>query len=184
MHGLHDVAEGRLLVAEFVQIAVAPAAESCGGDLAGDRQHGRGGGGRLLERGQRGQGAGPGGEEQGRHLAGDPAVGVGGEARVVLDAQSDVGEGGAAQRVEHAERVLAGQPEDGGGAESLEGLDDQVAAVASGRRVQGRLGLRGGELRPVVVVVTHLVRPSAIWRDMIVVSSYAVCEAATDVISA
>lgn len=80
--------------------------------------------------------------------------------------------------------MLAGQPEDGGGAEALEGLDDQVTAVAAGRYVQRRLRLRGGEPRPVVVVVAHLVRPSAIWRDMIVVSSYAVWEAATEVISA
>lgn len=80
--------------------------------------------------------------------------------------------------------MLAGQPEDGGGAEALEGLDDQVTAVAAGRHVQRRLRLRGGEPRPVVVVVAHLVRPSAIWRDMIVVSSYAVWEAATEVISA
>ncbi len=34
------------------------------------------------------------------------------------------------------------------------------------------------------MVVRHLARASAIWRDMIVVSSYAVWDAATEVISA
>lgn len=156
MDGLHDVPYGGLLVAQLVQIAVAPTAEPRRGDLAGDREDGRGGGGRLLERGERGERAGPGGEEQRRHFPGDPAVRVGGEPGVVLDAESDVPEGGAAQRVEHAERVLAGQPEDGGRAEPLERLHDEVTAVAAGRRGQYGGGLRGGELRPVVVVVAHL----------------------------
>lgn len=145
VHGLHDVAERRLLVAEFVQIAVASAAEPGRRDLAGNREYRRAGGCRLLERGERGQGAGAGGEQQRGHFAGDPAVRVGGEARVVLDAQADVPERGAAQRVEHAERVLAGEAEDRGGAQPLEGLDDQVAAVAAGRRIQRGCGLLGGE---------------------------------------
>ncbi|GAA3484431.1 hypothetical protein GCM10018966_089630 [Streptomyces yanii] len=157
MDRLHDVAERRLLVPEFVQIAVAAAAQTRGRDLAGDGQYGGGRRRRLLERGEGGECARPGGEQQRRHFAGDPAVRVGGEARVVLDAQPDVREGGAAQRVEHAQRVLTGQPEDGGRAEALEGLDDEVTAVASGGRVQCGRDLLGGELRAlVVVVVGHL----------------------------
>jgi hypothetical protein len=87
--------------------------------------------------------------------------------------------------------VLARQAEDRRRAEAVEGLHDEVAAVAPRGRVQGRLRLRVGGPQDYVVVVRHLAallsviwRASAIWRDMIVVSSYAVCEAATAVISA
>ena len=50
-------------------------------------------------------------------------------------------------------------------------LHDQVSAVAAGRRVQRGLGLCGGRAEFQVVVVRHFARASAIWRDMIVVSS-------------
>lgn len=85
--------------------------------------------------------------------------------------------------------MLPWQAEDGRRAETGEGLHDQVSTVAPGGRVQGGCGLggRGAELQ--VVVVGHLFSASkdfasAIWRDMIVVSSYAVWDAATAVISA
>ena len=106
-----------VLVREFVQIAVPSAAESRARDLAADGEDGRTRCGRLLERGQRGQRAGAGRQEQRGGLAGDPAVRVRREPGVVLDPQADVCEVGAAQRVEHAEGVLAGQAEDGGRAE-------------------------------------------------------------------
>lgn len=80
--------------------------------------------------------------------------------------------------------MLAGQPEDGGRAEPGQGLHDQVSAVASGGRIQSSGGLRLSRPEHQVVVVSHFARASAICRDMIVVSSYAVWDAATDVISA
>ncbi|CAM5238152.1 hypothetical protein STENM223S_00345 [Streptomyces tendae] len=80
--------------------------------------------------------------------------------------------------------MLAGQAEDGGRAEPGQGLHDEVSAVAAGRRVQCGLRLCGGRTEYQVVVVGHFARASAIWRDMMVVSSYAVWEAATEVISA
>jgi agmatinase len=73
--------------------------------------------------------------------------------------------------VEDGQRVLAGHSEDGGRAEPGERLHDQVPAVAAGRRVQRRLGLRGGGAEHQVVVVGHRVRAFAICRDMMVVSS-------------
>ena len=136
--GLHHAPERGGLVGEFVQVAVAAAAEPGGRDLAADRQDGGGGRRRLLERGQRGQRARAGGQEQRGRLAGDPAVRVRREARVVLHPQADVPQVGAAQRVEHAERVLAGQAEDGGRAEPGQRLHDQVSAVAAGRAGSAR----------------------------------------------
>ena len=62
--GLDDAAERGRLVGQFVQVAVPAAAQAGGRDLAADRQHGRGGGRRLLERGERGQRARAGGEQQ------------------------------------------------------------------------------------------------------------------------
>src|SRR5690606_31111207 len=85
--GLHHAAERGRLVGEFVQVAVAAAAESGRGDLAADGEDGGGGGRRLLERGQRGERAGAGGQQQRGRLAGDAAVRVGGEAGVVLHPQ-------------------------------------------------------------------------------------------------
>ena len=65
---------------------------------------------------------------------------------------------------------------------------DQVSAVAARRGIQCRLRLGGRRAQFEVVVVGHLpsfsLRAAAICRDMIVVSSYAVWDAATDVISA
>ncbi len=167
-----------------MQIAVAAAAQARGRDLAADGEDGGGGGGRLLERGQGGQRAGAGRQQQRGRLAGDPAVGVRREPGVVLHPQPDVAQIAAAQRVEHAEGVLAGQAEDGGGTEPGQCLHDQVSAGAAGGRVQRGLRLGGGGAEHQVVVVSHFARASAIWRDMIVVSSYAVWDAATDVISA
>lgn len=51
-------------------------------------------------------------------------------------------------------------------------------------RIQSSGGLRLSRPEHQVVVVSHFARASAICRDMIVVSSYAVWDAATDVISA
>ena len=90
-------------------------------------------------------------------------------------AQTDVAQIAAAQGVEHAEGVLAGEAEDRRRAERRQRLHDQVPAVAAGRRIEGglRLGGRGAEHQ--VVVVSHFAsesfRAAAIWRDMIVVSS-------------
>lgn len=128
--GLHHTPERRLLVREFVQIAVAAAAQSGGRDLAADREDGRRGRRRLLERGQGGEGAGAGGEQQRGRLPGDPPVRVRRETRVVLHPQADVPQVRPPQRVEHAERVLARQAEDGRRAETGEGLHDQVPAIA------------------------------------------------------
>ncbi|CAM5535519.1 hypothetical protein SHIRM173S_11731 [Streptomyces hirsutus] len=84
--------------------------------------------------------------------------------------------------------MLAGQPEDGGRAEAGQGFHDQVSAGAAGGRIERGLRLCGGRAEHQVVVVGHLpsfsLRAAAIWRDMIVVSSYAVWEAAIEVISA
>ncbi len=84
--------------------------------------------------------------------------------------------------------MLAGQTEHGRRAQPGQRLHDQVSAGAAGRGVQGRLRLGGRGAEHQVVVVRHLAsesfRAAAIWRDMIVVSSYAVWDAATDVISA
>lgn len=183
--GLHHAAEGRGLVGEFVQVAVASAAQAGRRDLAADRQYGGGGRPCLLEGGQGGEGPRAGRQEQRSGLTGDAAVRVGRETGVVLHPQADVAQIRSAQGVEHAEGVLAGQAEDGGRAERGQGLHDQVSAVAAGGRVQRGLRLGGGRTEYQVVVVGHCAAFSwAIWRDMIVVSSYAVWEAATDVISA
>ncbi len=171
VHGLDDPAEGRGLVLQLMEVTAAAPAESVGRDLAADRQHRRGGGGRLLQRGQRGQRAGPGGQQERGGLTGDPAVRVRREGRVVLDPQADGAQVGPAQRVEDRQDVLAGQGEDGGRAQPGERLHDHVPAVAAGRRVQGRLRLRGRRAEHQVVVVGHCVRAFAICRDMMVVSS-------------
>lgn len=171
VHRLHHAPERGRLVREFVQIAVTAAAQTGGRDLAADRQDRRRGRGRLLESGQGRQRAGAGRQQQRRRLPRDPAVRVRREARVVLHPQADVAQIGPPQRVEHAERVLAGQAEDGRRAERGQRLHDQVSAAAAGRRVQRGLGLGGGRAEHQVVVVSHCARASAIWRDMIVVSS-------------
>ncbi|BFO21725.1 hypothetical protein SHKM778_81130 [Streptomyces sp. KM77-8] len=65
MDGLDDAPERGGLVREFVEVAVAAAAEAGRRDLAADRQYGGGGGSRLLERGQGGEGPGAGRQQQG-----------------------------------------------------------------------------------------------------------------------
>ena len=113
-------------------------------DLAGDHQHRHARGVGLLQRAERGQRAGTGGQEQHADLAGGPGVPVGAERGVVLHPGGDEVQVAAADRVEQAQRVLAGDAEDGLGAQRLKGLDDEVAAVAHGRVHAVSLGLPTG----------------------------------------
>ncbi|GAA3825416.1 hypothetical protein GCM10022403_068520 [Streptomyces coacervatus] len=80
--------------------------------------------------------------------------------------------------------MLARQAEDRRRAQPGQRFHDQVSAVAARRRIQSSGDLRLSRAEFQVVVVGHFARASAIWRDMIVVSSYAAWDAATDVISA
>ena len=128
--GLGDVRGRGLLVIELVQHALAAGAQSVQRNLAGhhdDRHAGRVG---FLQAGERGQRAGTRGQEEHAHLSGRPRVAVGGEGRVVFHAGGNEVQVRTGQGVKEPQGVLARDAEDGLGAERLERLDDEVAAVA------------------------------------------------------
>ncbi len=108
----------------------AAAADQVARDLARDRDERDVGARGLHEACEGVQGSGAGGEEQGRRLAACARVAVGREGGVQLGAEADVADGASAQPLPDSERVDPGQAEDGLGAESLEGVHDDVAADA------------------------------------------------------
>ncbi len=108
---LGDVGGAALLIVELVQHAPAQT-ETGARHLAGDDEQRHARRVRLLQRAECGQRTGSGGQEQHADFACGPGVSVGAERRVVLDARADEGQVAAPDRVEQAERVLAGDAED------------------------------------------------------------------------
>ena len=68
--------------------------------------------------------------EQHARLAGGPGIAVGGVCRDLLVARADVADAAAAQRVEHPDHRVAGQPEHHFDAEPLEIVGEQVGGEA------------------------------------------------------